>query len=80
MQRSVLESELNLPESPISLSCLDPGREGFENAHVIFAGLAVMFNQGSLTIDTDTRRLRLGGTPGPVVCEDEVWGPADMFI
>jgi hypothetical protein len=30
-------------------------------AHVIFAGLAFMFNQGSLTVDADARRLRLGG-------------------
>ena len=30
-------------------------------AHVIFAGLAFMFNQGSLTVDADARRVRLGG-------------------
>ena len=35
-----------------------------KDAHVIFAGLAFMYNQGSLTIDADTRRLLLGGVPG----------------
>jgi len=50
---------------------------GFENCHIIFAGLALMFNQGSLTVDADTRRLKLGGSPGPLVCEDEVWFLAD---
>jgi len=40
-----------------------PGVE--KNAYVIFAGLAFMFNQGSLTIDVDSRRMRLGGYPGP---------------
>ena len=30
-------------------------------AHIIFAGLAFMFNQGSLTVDADARRVRLGG-------------------
>ena len=35
------------------------------DAHVIFAGLAFLFNQGSMTVDADDRRLRLGGRPGP---------------
>jgi len=37
----------------------DGVRQG--KAHVIFAGLAFMFNQGSLTVDADARRVRLGG-------------------
>ena len=36
------------------------------DAHVIFAGLAFLFNQGTMTVDADDRRLRLGGRPGPV--------------
>lgn len=36
------------------------------DAHVVFAGLAFMFNQGTLTVDADARRLRLGNAPGPV--------------
>ena len=35
------------------------------DAHVIFAGLAFLFNQGTMTVDADDRRLRLGGRPGP---------------
>ena len=35
------------------------------DAHVIFAGLAFMFNKGSLTVDADDGRLRLGDGPGP---------------
>ena len=36
------------------------------DAHVVFAGLAFMFNQGTLTVDADAQRLRLGNAPGPV--------------
>lgn len=38
-----------------------------KNAYVIFAGLAFLLNQGSMTVDVDSHRLRLGGTPGSTV-------------
>eukprot|EP00746_Dinoflagellata_sp_MGD_P021879 gnl/MRDRNA2_/MRDRNA2_151092_c0_seq1.p1 gnl/MRDRNA2_/MRDRNA2_151092_c0~~gnl/MRDRNA2_/MRDRNA2_151092_c0_seq1.p1 ORF type:complete len:516 (+),score=63.58 gnl/MRDRNA2_/MRDRNA2_151092_c0_seq1:13-1560(+) len=35
-----------------------------KDAHIIFVGLAAMFNQGNITIDTNARTLKLGGYPG----------------
>ena len=38
---------------------------GFEDAHVIFLGLAFMYNSGGLTVDADAGRLALGAGPFP---------------
>jgi hypothetical protein len=33
---------------------------GFEDAHVIFLGLAFMYGQGGITVDADAKRIALG--------------------
>ena len=50
-----MHGPVSVPALPVEVPWV-----GFEDAHVIFLGLAFMYGQGGITVDADAKRLALG--------------------